>query len=284
MNTIFIVLPILTLLMFDLGLALRPKDFRLIAERPLAVVAGLLGQIVLLPVIAWLVGTLFGVQPLFFLGIMLIACSPGGSSSNVFSMLAGGDVALSVSLTAFSSVITLFTGPLIMDFMTAQVGSDISVHLPVGNLLMQNLVLMAVPIAAGLAVAVWHEKLAERLHGVLKRLAFPCLILLATVFFIQNREVIIAEFPSLGAVITVLILLSMSGGVLMSWLMRLTGREQRTIVIEIGMQNAAQAITVACSPFVFNSEVMAVPAIIYALMMNVILLLYVGVVKRRHNH
>lgn len=282
MNTIFIVLPILTLLMFDLGLALRPKDFRLIAERPLAVVAGLFGQIVLLPLTAWLIGTLFGVEPLFFLGIMLIACSPGGSSSNVFSMLAGGDVALSVSLTAFSSVITLFTGPLIMDFMTAQVGSEVSVHLPVANLLMQNLVLMAVPIAAGLALAVWREPLAERLHGVLKRLAFPCLILLATVFFIQNREVIIAEFPSLGAAVTVLILLSMSAGVLMSWLMRLTGRERRTIVIEIGMQNAAQAITVACSPFVFNSEVMAVPAIIYALMMNVILLTYVGVIKWRN--
>lgn len=282
MNTIFIVLPILTLLMFDLGLALRPKDFRLIAERPLAVVAGLFGQIVLLPLTAWLVGTLFGVEPLFFLGIMLIACSPGGSSSNVFSMLAGGDVALSVSLTAFSSVITLFTGPLIMDFMTAQVGSEVSVHLPVVNLLMQNLVLMAVPIATGLALAVWREPLAERLHGVLKRLAFPCLILLATVFFIQNRAVIIAEFPSLGAAVTVLILLSMSAGMLMSWLMRLTGRERRTIVIEIGMQNAAQAITVACSPFVFNSEVMAVPAIIYALMMNVILLTYVGVIKWRN--
>lgn len=280
MNTIFIVLPILTLLMFDLGLALRPKDFKLIAERPLALVAGLAGQILLLPLIAWLVGTLFGLEAIFFLGIMLIACSPGGSSSNVFSMLAGGDVALSVSLTAFSSVITLFTGPLVMDFMTAQVGSGISVHLPVGNLLVQNLVLMAVPIAVGLGVSVWRERLAERLHGVLKRLAFPCLILLATVFFIQNREVIVAEFPRLGLAITVLILLAMGGGVLLSWLMRLTGREKRTIVIEIGMQNAAQAITVACSPFVFNSEVMAVPAIIYALMMNVILLAYVGLLKK----
>jgi len=165
--------------------------------------------------------------------------------------------------------------------MTAQVGSGTSVQLPVGNLLVQNLVLMAVPISAGLALAVWREKLAERMHGVLKRLAFPCLILLATVFFIQNREVIIAEFPSLGLAMTVLILLSMSAGILLSWLMRLTGREQRTIVIEIGMQNAAQAITVACSPFVFNSEVMAVPAIIYALMMNVILLIYVGIVKKK---
>ena len=105
MNTIFIVLPILTLLMFDLGLELRPADFRLIAQRPLPVLAGLTGQIILLPIIAWAVARGFHLAPLFYLGFMLIACSPGGSSSNVFSMLAGGDVALSVSLTALSSII-----------------------------------------------------------------------------------------------------------------------------------------------------------------------------------
>ena len=281
MNTIFIVLPILTLLMFDLGLALQPKDFQLITQRPKAMLAGLIGQIVLLPIVAWAVGSVFHVAPLFFLGIMLIACCPGGSSSNVFSMLAGGDVALSVSLTAFSSIITLFTSPFIMDLMTQHVGTDMDVHLPVGNLLVQNLVLMAVPILAGLWIAVRHASLAQRMHNVLKRLAFPCLILLATVFFIQNREVIVREFPQLGLCMTVLILLSMAGGVGLSWLMRLMGREQRTIVIEIGMQNAAQAITIATSPFVFNNDIMAIPAIIYALMMNVILLTYVGVLKRR---
>ena len=281
MNTIVIVLPILTLLMFDLGLALRPADFRLIAERPKAVVAGLTGQILLLPLIAWAVASGFHVAPLFLLGIMLIACSPGGSSSNVFSMLAGGDVALSVSLTAFSSVITLFTGPLIMDLATQQVGTEMNVHLPVGNLLVQNLVLMAVPIAIGLVIAVRHESLAQRMHKVLKRMAFPCLILLATIFFIQNKETIIREFPQLGLCMTILILLSMGAGVGLSWLMRLTGREQRTIVIEIGMQNAAQAITVASSPFVFNNDIMTIPAIIYALMMNIILLTYVGVIKVR---
>ena len=150
MNTIFIVLPILTLLMFDLGLTLRPHDFRLIVQRPLPVLAGVMGQILLLPLIAWAVGSLFHLEPLFFLGIMLIACSPGGSSSNVFSMLARGDVALSVTLTACSSVITLFTVPLIMAWVTTLVGTGAHVHLPVGNLLMQNLVLMAVPILVGL--------------------------------------------------------------------------------------------------------------------------------------
>ena len=281
MNTIFIVLPILTLLMFDLGLALRPSDFRLIVERPYAVLAGLIGQIVFLPVIAFLVGKLFGIEPIFFLGIMLIGCSPGGSSSNVFSMLAGGDVALSVSLTAFSSVITLFTSPLIMDFVASMMGNDVDVHLPVGNLLLQNIVLMAVPIAIGLLIAVYKESFAQKLHAVLKRLAFPLLILLASVFFIQNRETIIEEFPKLGLTITILILLAMLSGILLSWLMQLTRKEQRTIVIEIGMQNAAQAITIASSPFVFNNDIMAIPAIVYALMMNVILLIYVGVLKGR---
>ena len=280
MNTIFIVLPILTLLMFDLGLALRPDDFRLFVHRPYSLLAGLFGQIILLPLIAWCVGTLFHVPPLFFLGVMLVACSPGGSSSNVFSMLAGGDVALSVSLTAFSSVITLFTGPAIMNFVTESMGTGIDVHLPVGNLLVQNLVLMAVPIIAGLWLAMRKKQLAERLHNILKRLAFPCLILLVTVFFLQHRETIVREFPQLRLCMTTLILLAMGCGVLTAWLLRLNGRERRTIVIEIGMQNAAQAITVACSPFVFNNEVIAIPAIIYALMMNIILLIYVAIVKR----
>lgn len=281
MNTIFIVLPILTILMFDLGLALKPQDFQLFLHRPYPILAGLVGQIVLLPLLAWAICYLFGITPLFAIGIMLIACSPGGSSSNVFSMLAGGDVALSVSLTALSSVITLFTVPAIMALVTQSVGTATDIQLPVGNLLMQNIVLMAVPIALGLGLAMWRQELALRLHNILKRLAFPALILLVTIFFLQHRTTIVNEFTTLGGAVTLLILAAMGSGVLLSRTLRLTSRERRTIVIEVGMQNAAQAITVACSPFVFNDETIAVPAILYALMMNVILLIYVALVKNR---
>lgn len=279
MNTIVIVLPILTLLMFDLGLTLRPHDFQLILHRPLPVLAGLIGQIVLLPLIAWAVGSIFHLTPLFFLGIILIACCPGGSSSNVFSMLARGDVALSVTLTACSSVITLFTVPLIMAWATQSLGTATDVHLPVGNLLMQNLVLMAVPILAGIGVSMKWKQAAQRIHQVLKRIAFPALILLASIFFVQHRQTIVREFATLGLCITTLILMAMAGGTVLAFILRLKGAERRTIVIEVGMQNAAQAIAVACSPLVFDDEVIAIPAIIYALMMNVILLTYVGVVK-----
>ena len=290
MNTIFIVLPILTLLMFDLGLALKPEDFRLIVSRPKPVLVGLFGQIVLLPLIAWgmiiltqytlrVTHSAYTLSQLFIIGIMLLACSPGGSSSNVFSMLAKGDVALSVTLTAFSSLLTLFTLPLIMLWVTSSVGNEVSVRLPVGKLLMQNIVLMVLPISAGFLVNIFRSHVAERMHNVLKRIAMPALVLLVTIFFIQHKQTIAAEFASLGLLMTLLILASTGCGALLSWLMRLNRKERRTLIIEIGMQNAAQAITIACSPLIFNNEVIAIPAIIYALVMNLILLAYVGLTK-----
>lgn len=285
MNTIFIVLPILTLLMFDLGLTLKPQDFRLIVQRPKPVIIGLVGQIILLPLIAWAIIRLSAfsheLSALFVIGIMLVACSPGGSSSNVFSMLAKGDVALSVTLTACSSLITLFTLPLIMAWVTASVGETTDIHLPIANLLIQNLVLMVVPIAVGFVVNIYRQQAAAKIHNVLKRIAMPALVLLVTVFFLQHKQTIVAEFASLGLTMTVLILATTGCGALLSWLLKLTQKERRTLVIEIGMQNAAQAITIACSPLIFNNEVIAIPAIIYALMMNLILLEYVGLTKIR---
>ena len=282
MNAIFIVLPILTLLMFDLGLTLKPQDFKLIAQRPKPVIVGLIGQIILLPLIAWLIilsPITNNISPLFVIGIMLVACSPGGSSSNVFSMLAKGDVALSVTLTACSSIITLFSLPLIMAWVTTNVGEATDIHLPVGNLLIQNIVLMVVPISIGFIVNIYKEHVAAKIHNVLKRIAMPALVLLVTVFFFQHKQTIVAEFASLGLTITVLILATTGCGALLAWLLKLTTKERRTLVIEIGMQNAAQAITIACSPLIFNNEIIAIPAIIYALMMNLILLVYVGITK-----
>ncbi len=281
MNTIWIVLPILTLLMFELGLNLKIEDFKLFKTRPRPVLAGLIGQIIVLPLLAWLLGQAFGLEPNFLIGFVLIACCPGGSSSNVFSMLAKGDVALSVSLTACSSIITLVTVPLIMEGVTTAAGSAVQVHLPVGKLLMQNIVLMFLPIVVGIAVRKRWANAANKMHNILSRIAFPALIFLATVFFIQNRDAIIDSFGQLGLSVSVLILLAMGSGALLSHSMSLTGKERRTIVIEVGMQNAAQAIAIASSPLVFNNDVIAIPAIIYALMMNVILITYVAVVKNR---
>ena len=280
MNSIFIVLPILTVLMFDLGLTLQGKDFLLVLKRGKAVIAGMLGQLVLLPLIAWGVATILNLSELMTIGLMLIACCPGGSSSNVFSKLAKGDVALSVSLTGVSSIITLFTIPLIMQVTTAHTGEAIGIHLPVKNLLMQNIVTMLLPIILGILMRKRWQNAAYRIDRVLSRLAFPALMFLAAVFFIQHRATIAENFSTLGIATTMLLLCAIALALVLCLIFRLKTQERRTIVIEVGMQNAAQAIAIASSPFVFNDGRIAIPAIIYALMMNVILLIYVGIVSK----
>ena len=280
MNSIFIVLPILTVLMFDLGLTLQGKDFLLVLKRGKSVIAGMLGQLVLLPLIAWGVATILNLSPLMTIGLVLIACCPGGSSSNVFSKLAKGDVALSVSLTAVSSIITLFTIPLIMQVTTAHTGEAIGIHLPVKNLLMQNIVTMLLPIILGILIRQRWQNAADKIDRVLSKLAFPALMFLAAVFFIQHRATIAENFSTLGIATTMLLLCAIALALVLCLIFRLKTQERRTIVIEVGMQNAAQAIAIASSPFVFNDGRIAIPAIIYALMMNVILLIYVGIISK----
>ena len=283
MNPIIIVLPILSLLMFDLGLTLRVGDFVMIARRPRAVAVGLLGQLVVLPAIALALAWLFHLPPLYFVGLVLIACCPGGSSSNVFSKLAHGDVALSVTLTALSSVITLFTIPLVLALAVGMAGVEgqQAFHLPVGNLLVQNIVLMAVPILLGLALNHWAPNVAARIDRVLSKLAFPALMLLAGIFFVQHRANIIDNIGQLDLAVTPMLLVAIGVAALLAVATRLKTTERRTIVIEVGMQNAAQAIAIASSPFVFNDGVIAIPAIIYALMMNVVLLTYVAILRKK---
>ena len=280
MNSIFIVLPILTLLMFCLGLTLEAKDFLLVVKRGKAVAGGLAGQLIM-PLLAWVVAMAMHLDPIFTIGLVLIACCPGGSSSNIFSMLAKGDVALSVSLTALSSIITLFTLPMIMQLVTSAVGQQVGIQLPIKNLLMQNLVTMLVPIVIGIIIRYYKPELAARIAKVLSKLAFPALMLLAGIFFVQHKETIAANFSVLGMAVTVLLLVAVAFATLLCYLFGLQTKERRTIIIEVGMQNAAQAIAIASSPFVFNDGRFAIPAILYALMMNVVLLTYVGGIKVR---
>lgn len=276
MNTIFIVLPILTLLMFQLGIELSLKDFQLVLKRPKPMFIGLAGQYIL-PLLAFAWAFAFQLEAVFFIGLVLIACSPSGSSSNVFTMLAKGDIALAVSLTAFSSVLTLFTTPFIVSLaMAVTDGVNMGIiKLPIGSLIIQNILLMIMPIVLGMYFKYKFPQKAEKVRQFIARIAFPALLILITIFFFQHYETIFQYIGKLGVVILLLIISALSGGYLLAHVTRLKEKEKRTIVIEVGMQNAAQAIAIASSPFIFNNETMAIPAIIYALLMNVVLLPYV---------
>lgn len=274
-------MPILIVLMFLLGIDLSRKAFADIVRNPKAVLFGLIGQVVVLPIIAFGVAWLLGLSPIYFMGLMLVSCCPGGSSSNVFSMLAKGDVALSVTLTALSSVITLFTLPIIMEFVSVSVSdmAGVEINLPIGKLLVQNLVLIFVPMLIGGLFKHYFSNAAEKVKKVLNKVAFPALMTLALVFFYQYKGEIIDNFAVLGLSAAALILVAMLCSSGISRIGKFNDAVRRTIVIEVGMQNSAQAIAIASSPFIFNSGEMALPAIIYALLMNVILLTYVYFIR-----
>ena len=285
MNTIWIVMPILIVLMFLLGIDISRKAFADIAHNPKAVMLGLIGQIVILPILAFSIAWLLKLPPVYFMGLVLVACCPGGSSSNVFSLLAKGDVALSVTLTALSSIITLFTLPVIMEFVTEAVSdmSGVSIELPVGKLLVQNIVLLFVPLFAGSMFKHFCPEAAVKVSKVLSKMAFPALMILAAVFFLQYKTEIAENFASLGLSAALLIVVAMACSSGISRIGKFNDTIRRTIVIEVGMQNAAQAIAIASSPFIFDSGEMALPAICYALLMNVILLTYVYFIRRKQN-
>ena len=284
MNTVWIVMPILLVLMFLLGTDLDKKAFEGVTKNPRAILVGMTGQIILLPLIAFLIAWALKLPPVYFMGLTLVACCPGGSSSNVFSMLAKGDVALSVTLTAISSIVTLFTLPFIMEIVAAFVSdqSGATISLPIGKLLIQNIVLFLVPMLLGIALKKFRPETAKKVNKALSKVAFPALIVLALTFFLQYTKEIFDNFALLGLAATALILAAMLCSSLLSRAGNFGKAVRRTIVIEVGMQNAAQAIAIATSPFIFNSGEMAIPAIIYALMMNVVLLIYVAIVKRNN--
>ncbi len=278
MSPILIVLPILVVLMFGLGLGFQWCEVVALARQPRALAIGLGAQIILLPLLALGLALVFRPEAYFFMGLVLIACSPGGSSSNIFSLLAKGDVALSVSLTLLSSVITVFTIPPIMLYAAHLAGLAPSdpMHLPAFRLLLQNVVLVLLPIVLGMLFRQYAPHSAQAVKRVLDKIAFPALLVLASIFFVEHRSTITQYFGTLIVPVTALILSAILLASLLARAGRLVVTQRRTIVIEVGMQNAAQAIAVASSPFVLNNEIVAIPAILYALVMNVVLLLYIS--------
>ena len=274
--TVLIVLPILTLLMFELGLNLNLNDFALLYKRPQAMLVGLCGQLVLLPLVALILAYSYNLPEVLLLGLVLIALCPGGSSSNIFTLLAKGDVALSIAMTTVSTVVTMFTLPLILKWVMTFSGLSLAeFDIPIGKLLVQNLVLMLLPISVGVLLKRFAPNKASKINSLLAKIAFPCLLLLASIFFIEHYSDIVAYFNDLALAVVALILSSF-----LSRIFKLSSKVRRTIVIEVGMQNAAQAIALASSPFVFNNPTMAMPAIVYALFMNVILLIYIKLIKK----
>lgn len=243
-----LIMPVsIAIIMFGIGLELKLKDFRRVFFQPKAIITGLSCQLILLPLIAFALIYFWPMEPIYKIGIMLLAACPGGTASNLVTKILNGRVALSVSMTAFNSFIILFTIPVIIELSYGIFGSDSrSVELSFWRTMreiMQNVIL---PVVAGIAIGnSLSDKHRKNLHKPLKYI-LPALLLVAvvTVIFIDESSKNIQYLDYLHLIIPLIILnlLTMLAGYMVAKKAALKNESALTIAIEIGLQNSVLAL------------------------------------------
>ena len=234
----------LGIIMFGMGLTLTPPDFALVVKRPLPVLIGVVAQFVIMPALAWALARAFRLDPALAAGVILVGCAPGGTSSNVISYLAKGDVALSVTMTSISTLLAPLMTPLLTRWLAGQ-------YMPVdaGSMAMSIVRMVLVPVVGGLVVRVLFARAVERVLPAMPWVSVLgiCYVVLAVV------STSAATILSAGLLVLLIVACHNVLGYLLGYgAGRLVGRSvriRRTISIEVGMQNSGLAATLAASYF-----------------------------------
>jgi bile acid:Na+ symporter, BASS family len=258
----------LAVVMLGMGLGLLPEDFKRITRYPKAVAVGLVCQIALLPLIGIMIIWLIPMQPTIAVGLIVLAACPGGPSSNLVTYLAKGDVALSVTLTAVSSMVTVVTIPIFTNLALQHfLGRNAAIALPLGSTMLQILLITLLPIAIGMAMRLQFPNTAGRLEKQMSRLAVSLLVVIIVLLLIKGGNQLPGFLAQVGMGVVLLNLLSMLAGVLAARLFRLLLAQQICIGIEVGIQNGTLAIAITAG--LLNNPDMAVPAAVYSLLMYI---------------
>ncbi len=264
-----VLLPLaLAIVMLGMGLSLVPEDFQRITRYPKAVAVGTVCQVLLLPLIGALITLVVPMQPEIAVGLIVLAVCPGGPSSNLITYLARGDVALSVTLTAVSSIVTVFTIPLFANLALQHfLGESAAIALPVGSTILQIFLITLLPIAIGMAIRWQYPDTARRLEKPMSRLAVGLLALIIVLLVIREGSRLPGFLVQVGIGVVLLNLLATLAGLFAAKLFRLPVAQQVCIAIEVGIQNGTLAIAITAG--LLNNPDMAVPAAVYSLLMYV---------------
>ncbi len=272
----------LGIIMLGMGMTLTLDDFKRIMIYPKAVVAGVVCQLLLLPAIGFAVASAFNMAPELAVGIMLLALCPGGATSNIISHLAKADLALSITLTAISSVITNFTIPIFLNMALFHfMGGAQAVQLPLATTILQIFVVTILPVSLGMYIKKRFPAFTEKslkAVNIVSAVFFVVILLLA---ILKERANIIPFFEQAGMAALLLNLTGMALGYLIGKALALDFRQQVAISIETGIQNGTLAIAIALSPVILNNSQMATPAAIYSLIMFVTASLVIFFSRRR---
>lgn len=280
--TQFLLPALLAFLMFGLGLKLTLKEFARLLQNPLPIVIGTFGQILLLPFIALLLCQLFELQPELAIGMMILAACPGGAMSNVISHVGNANLALSVTLTAISTLICIFTTPIIIDFSISIFNNEIHKDFHLDSTILGLMTITLAPIAIGMTFKHYRPALADRWESFFKRFSVVFMLILIVAISIQEREILKNAFENMFLITVTLNFIAILCGFLLGLLFFLKFKDNVTLGIEIGIQNASMAMIIAIS-FMQRPD-LAIPAGVYGVTMYlgvIVLLISVKLLKRR---
>lgn len=269
----------LAIVMLGLGLSLAVEDFRRLREHPKAVVLALVLQVVLLPGTAYLLIVAFGMEPLYAVGLMLLAASPGGVSANLFSHLFGGNVALNISLTAINTVLSIISLPLIANWaIAAFVQSGQVVPLQFGKIV-EVMGIVLLPVGLGMLVRAKSPGWAAQLDKPMKIFSAVVLAAFSIIAIAKEWQALSTSFSNIGPVVLAFNVISLLAGYYLSRAIGLNQGMATAISFEIGIHNSSLAIFVALS--VLGSFQLALPAAVYSVSMYLTATLFGFLVLRR---
>lgn len=264
-----VILPLsLFVIMMGMGLSLRISDFSMVVQKPKAVLLGISLQLLLLPCLALFLVSVFQLPAMIAVGFFIIALCPSGTTSNLFTYLAKGDIALSISLTALVSLVTPFTIPLVLVFlMEMYLGEGQSIELPVVKTIIQLLVITVLPILIGMVINKKAPKFAARADKPLRFFSVVFLFAIILSIIIKNIEVIPPYFIQAGLPALLLNILSMVFGYYLAKLANLNGKQSKTVGLEVGIQNGTTALLISLT--ILQNTEMSIAPTVYSLLMFV---------------
>ena len=252
--------------MLGMGLSLQITNFSQVFKQPKAAIIGISTQLIALPIIAFLVALVFKLPPELAVGLMIIAFSPSGTTSNLFSNLAKGDVALSITLTAVISLMTPFTIPLFTLFaMRYFIGYGSDIEIPLLQTVVQLLAITVLPVMIGMFMLSRWQSFSLRFEPILRLFSVIFLFFIIIAIIVKNREEMVTFFIQTGPAVFTLNIIVLGLGYWLAKSFKLSQKQAITIAYEVGIQNAPLALLI--SGTIIGNSTMMIPAVTYGILM-----------------
>ncbi|MGR5462535.1 bile acid:sodium symporter family protein [Photobacterium damselae] len=276
-----VLLPItLAIVMLGMGLGLKRADFSRVITQPKSSIIGLCLQIFMLPALALVLIQLLPLSSTAAAGLFLVSLCPGGATSNLFSLIAKGDVALSITLTAVISLLSPFLLPLIFITYLDIHGSQLEqFQLPIDLAIKQLIAVTVLPISLGMIITKWLPKQSQLIQPMVKKLSTIAILLIILALLITNQKIFNRFISIEGSAVLLLSSCSLFLAYFIAGKIKVSQQAQRTIAIEVGVQNAGTAMMVALS--IMHQPQLAVVPLMYGLLMNIPACLFVAWVSRK---